>query len=133
MKEQWKKTGFWFLMSVLTVMFIFIIPPIIFVTVICFTNFLCYLVSAIVVSINHNARPYLCYTFTAVFISLLLSVYLARDIASEGINDILAAGDMMIIIFFVPILLFMAFHKYKSGKKEEMIQNGGDNYGEKNC
>lgn len=119
MKEQWKKTGFWFLMSVLTVMFIFIIPPIIFVTVICFTNFLCYLVSAIVVSINHNARPYLCYTFTAVFISLLLSVYLARDIASEGINDILAAGDMMIIIFLCPYCFLWHFISIKAARKRK--------------
>lgn len=131
MKEQWKKVRYWFLMSLLTTVLIFV-PMMIFFTVYCVMNFLCYLVSAIVVSFDHSAKPYVWYSGTAVFITILLTVYMAGDIAAAETGSWTVAGELMAIIFFMPIPLIMGLRAYRKGKKEEAetLLNGGDNYGE---
>ena len=131
MKEQWKKVRYWFLMSLLTTVLIFM-PMMIFFTVYCITKFLCHLVAAIVVSFDCFARPYVWYSGTAVFITLLLTAYLARDIANEEYGSIMAAAEIIAVIFLMPIPLITGLRVYRKGKKEEaeMLQNGGDYYGE---
>jgi hypothetical protein len=105
-------------------------PLMMFVTVYCVINFLCSLVTAIVVSFDCFARPYVWYSGTAVFITFLLTAYLARDIANEEYGSIMAAAEIFAVIFFMPIPLITAFREYRRGKKEEILQNGGDYYGE---
>ena len=131
MKEQWKRVGHWFWLSLLTIMLVFM-PMMIFFTVYCVINFLCSLVTAIVVSFDCFARPYVWYSGTAVFITLLLTTYLARDIANEEYGSIMAAAEIIAVIFLMPIPLIMAFREYRKGKKEEaeMLQNGENYYGE---
>jgi len=131
MKEQWKKVRYWFLMSLLTTVLIFV-PMMIFFTVYCVMNFLCYLVSAIVVSFDRSAKPYVWYSGTAVFITILLTVYMAGDIAAAETGSWTVVGELMAIIFFMPIPLIMGLRAYRKGKKEEAetLLNGGDNYGE---
>ena len=103
-----------------------------FVTVYCVINFLCHLVAAIAVTFNSKARPYVWYSGTAVFITFLLTAYLARDIANEEYGSIMAAAEIIAVIFLMPIPLITGLREYRKGKKEEaeMHENGGDNYGE---
>ena len=131
MKEQWQKVRYWFFMSLLTTMLIFM-PLMMFVTVYCVINFLCSLVTAIVMSFDCFARPYVWYSGTAVFITFLMTAYLARDIANEEYGSIMAAAEIIAVIFFMPIPLITGLRVYRKGKKEEaeMLQNGGDYYGE---
>ena len=131
MKEQWKKVRYWFLMSLLTTVLIFM-PMMIFFTVYCVMNFICSLVTAIIVYFDNSAKPYVWFSGTAVFITILLTVYMAGDIAAAEPGSWTAAGEFMAIILLMPIPLITGLRTYRKGKREEaeMLQNGGDSYGE---
>jgi hypothetical protein len=57
---------------------------------------------------------------------------MAGDIAAAETGSWTVVGELMAIIFFMPIPLIMGLRAYRKGKKEEAetLLNGGDNYGE---
>lgn len=129
MKEQWKKTGFWFLMVLLTLMF-WTIPSMFWATAYCLLNFMCYLFSAVIVTFDRKARPYRYYVGAYLFTTLLIEAECFNNFGSVEYGSWDAVGNVIIALFIVPAMLLIAKDKYKKEKKkyEETFQYGGNDH-----
>lgn len=127
MKEQWKKTGFWFLILLLSICFMYM-PCVVFISFYSAVNFFSHFCAAVVKTFDRKARPYRYYCGTLVLITLYIAVYFMKELSKAEPRSWNAVGDVMMILLFVPVLLLTARDKYIKGKKEylaEMLQDGG--------
>ena len=131
MKEQWKKTGFWSLMALLSMMLSFAMPTLFFVMGYCLINSMCYLFSAVVVTFDRKARAYRYYVGAYLLTIFLIVIDCAKNITAAEQGSMETAVYVMTALFIVPVMLLTARDKYKKGKKEyeaDMLLNGGDIY-----
>ncbi len=121
MKISWKRTLIW-LAAALALLFI----PFGFIFgVYAAMVFICYLAASVVTTVKKDAKPYIPYSIAAVVQAILITIMSSSDIGSADSNQFLAAGSVMIILFYVPFLMIMAAVVYCSGKKAYTVQNEG--------
>ena len=121
MKISWKRTLIW-LAAALAMLFI---PFGFFFGVYAAMVFICYLAASLTITVKKDAKPYIPYSIAAVVQAILITIMSSSDIGSADSNQFLAAGSVMIILFYVPFLLIMAAVVYCSGKKAYTLQNEG--------
>lgn len=121
MKISWKRTLIW-LAAALALLFI---PFGFFFGVYAAMVFICYLAASVVTTVKKAAKPYIPYSIAAVVQAILITIMSSSDIGSADSNQFLAAGSVMIILFYVPFLMIMAAVVYCSGKKAYTVQNEG--------
>ncbi|MBR0511426.1 MAG: hypothetical protein IJJ81_02485 [Ruminococcus sp.] len=121
MKISWKRTLIW-LAAALALLFI---PFGFFFGVYAAMVFICYLAASVVTTVKKDAKPYIPYSIAAVVQALLVSMICSAEIDYSESSLFLAAGSVMIILFYVPFLMIMAAVVYCSGKKAYTVQNEG--------
>ncbi|WP_297958733.1 hypothetical protein [uncultured Ruminococcus sp.] len=125
MKQQWKKTCIWYVLTVCAVMLIMF--PMCWIAVCCSGIMLiCHLTAAISLTVKRNARPYIPFSITAVVIAAAVTLITAHDLLRYDVRDIIAGKVISAFIFIVPFALGIAALAYLRGRRKEKDQGGND-------
>lgn len=120
--ELWKKTAKWFMISLGMFISVMVIPsmPFMFLGgIYAGLIFICQLFTALTISVKSDIKPHIPYSITAVILAVLFSLLAALEIDASNSNSFLAAGAIVLVLFFVPFLLIMAAVVYIRGRKKE--------------